>query len=161
MIVFINGSINSGKTTTGKLLAEELNVEFLDFDTISEAVPGFDVNVKEHLPAVFDEGIRQLNALDLLGKSAVATYVFNQEEHDRLQKELTAKTKWVTLAPPLKIAQSQRGDRVLSNWERQRVKYHYETGVANPNYGVIIDNSQITPAETVEKIIKMLKLSLT
>jgi shikimate kinase len=159
MIIFVNGSINAGKSTTGKLLAERLNIEFLDFDTISEEITGFDVNNKEHLSQVFDEGIKRLNEMDALGKSTVVSYVFNQHEHDRLEKELTMETKWVTLAPSLEVAQSKRGNRQLSDWEHRRVKFHYDTGVASPDWGIIIDNSKITPAETVDKIIQMLSLT--
>jgi len=156
MTILINGSINAGKTTIGKLLAKRIGAEFLDFDTISKEIPGFDVD--KHLPQVFDKGVKQLNEMDAAGKSVIVSYVFNKHEHDRLEKELTAELKWVTLAPPIEVAQSQRGERVLSDWEHQRVKFHYDTGVTNPDWGIIIDNSKITPGETVNKIIQMLSL---
>jgi len=34
VIIFINGSVNSGKSTVGRVLAKELGYEFAEFDEI-------------------------------------------------------------------------------------------------------------------------------
>lgn len=60
----------------------------------------------------------------------------------------------ITFAPRLEVAQSKRGDRVLSEWEVQRVKYHYHTGIASPGFGYVIDNSDMTIDETVQAILQ-------
>lgn len=36
MLVFISGSINSGKTTTSKLLAEKLGAKFINVDDLND-----------------------------------------------------------------------------------------------------------------------------
>ena len=43
MIIFINGSINSGKSTVGRLLAEELEYEFVEFDDIRNTISEPDI----------------------------------------------------------------------------------------------------------------------
>jgi adenylate kinase len=154
MIIFISGSINAGKTTTSKLLAERLGWEFFELDEIGDAMPEFEL--KTDIPKVFDEGIRRLNELDGAGKNVVVTYVLRHEDYERLERELNAETKYVTLAPSLKVAKTDRGQRRLKDWELESIDYHYLTGIADPSFGTIIDNSNITPEETVERIIQML-----
>jgi dephospho-CoA kinase len=43
MLVFITGSINSGKTTTSKLLADKLGAEYINFDDLKYLIPGLDL----------------------------------------------------------------------------------------------------------------------
>ena len=62
MIIFINGSINSGKSTVGQLLAERFNYEFIEFDDIRHTIP--EPNIDKALPLVFEKGIKILNELD-------------------------------------------------------------------------------------------------
>lgn len=150
MVIFLNGSINSGKTTVGKLLASRLGYEFLDFDDISEAMTNF--NLKKDLPKVFKIGIGRINDLVNDGKNVVAVFVVRPKDYEKLICEVNDKIKFVTLAPKLEIAVTNRGTRELSEWHKERVKYHYKTGIASPDFGIIIDNSSIKPEETVDKI---------
>jgi uncharacterized protein YlxP (DUF503 family) len=155
MVIFVSGSINAGKTTTGKLLARRLGWEFIDFDKIHDTIPGFLLD--KDLPKVFNKGIRRLNKLDAAGKNVVVSYVIRQEDYERLERELAARARYVTLAPPLEIAKIDRG-RGLNDWEQQRIDYHYQTGIADPAFGYIIDNATITPEATVELILQLLEL---
>jgi len=156
MIIFISGSINAGKTTTGKLLAQKLRAEFLDFDDISHTIPNFDLS--KDIPKVFEKGIIKLNQLSEEGKDVIVSYVIRHKDYELLKRSLKAKTFFVTLAPPIKVAQTNRG-RGLSEWERQRIDYHYRTNIANPTFGIIIDNSNLTLEETVDEIIQRLALN--
>jgi len=60
------------------------------------------------------------------------------------------------LTPPLEIAQSQRGERVISQQEVDRIAYHYQTNLHNPDFGIAIDNSKLDIEETVEHILTYL-----
>ena len=155
MVVFINGSINSGKTTVGKLLAERLGFEFLDFDTISGSIDNF--NLQKDIPKVFEIGIKTINELIAGGKGVVATFVIRYKDYEQIQKKVKDEPVFITLAPKLRVALTNRGTRELTQWQKDRVKYHYKTGVPNPSFGKIIDNSTITPEETVDKICEQLK----
>ncbi len=151
MLVFISGSINSGKTTVSKALAEKLGAIFLNVDDLNDTIPNF--NLATDLDKSIDLAIKIINDYASQGKDVVANYVLRQKDFDRLEKEIeTLPLIVITLAPRLEVAQSRRGNRVLSEWEITRVKYHYDSGIASPNFGHIIDNSDITVDETVARI---------
>lgn len=155
MLVFISGSINSGKTTTSRILAKRLGAEFVDVDDLVTLIPNF--NLATDLDKVMDLAIRTINSHIKQGKDVVANYVLRKKDYDRLAKEVNTKEQYViTLAPRLEVAQSKRGQRVLTNWEVQRIKHHYDTGIASPKFGYVIDNSNLTLDETVEHIIKFI-----
>lgn len=154
-LIFISGSINSGKTTTGKLLAAKISAEFINVDDLNDSIPNF--NLATDLDKSMDLAIKTVNQLLNDGKDVVANYVVRPKDFDRLVKEVnTYEQHIITLAPRLEIAQSQRGDRKLSDWELQRVKYHYNTGIASPKFGHIIDNSTLSMEQTVDQILKII-----
>lgn len=155
ILVFISGSINSGKTTTSKLLAKELDAALINVDDLNDTIPNF--NLATDLDKSMDLAIAKINEYLAEGKDVVANYVVRQRDFDRFAKEINTKQQFVvTLAPRLEVAQGKRGDRELSRWEVARVKHHYDTGVANPTFGHIIDNSDISLDETVERIRKIM-----
>ena len=55
-----------------------------------------------------------------------------------------------TLAPPFEVASNDRGDRKLSERERERVAQLYAAGINEPPFGAVIDNSLQSPEETAE-----------
>lgn len=156
MLVFINGSINSGKTTTAKLLAEKLDAKFLNIDDLNDLIPNF--NLATDIPKSFELAIAEINRLTKEGKDVVANYVIRTEDWDGLLAGVEAKPAYfITLAPPLEVAQSQRGERVLTDWETRRIQYHYDTGVPAPKHGIVIDNSEMSLEQTVDTIIKYIE----
>ncbi|MGB4759081.1 MAG: hypothetical protein WBP26_03405 [Candidatus Saccharimonadales bacterium] len=156
MLVFISGSINSGKTTTAKLLAEKLGADFVNVDDLNDLIPNF--NLATDLDKSMNLAIEAINKSLASGKPVVANYVLRPKDFDRLQKEVHTKEQHViTLAPHLEVAQSKRGERELTEWEIQRVKYHYDTGIASPKFGHIIDNSDLSIDQTVDKILQIIR----
>lgn len=155
MLIFISGSINSGKTTTSKLLAKKLGWEFINVDDITDDIEGF--NIYTHLDVAMDEAIKAINVISTSGKDVVANFVVRKEDWERLDKEVNNHPQiFITLSPSLEVAQSQRGDRVLTDWEIKRIKSHYDDGIASPEYGYKIDNSNLSVEETVDKIMEIL-----
>jgi len=155
MLVFISGSINSGKTTTSKALAKKLGAAFVNVDDLNDAIPNF--NLATDLDKSMDLAIQIINNYTRQGKDIVANYVVRQKDFDRFENEVEAQPQIViTLAPRLEVAQSKRGDRELSDWEISRIKHHYDTGIASPSFGYIIDNSDMTIDETTDKIMKII-----
>lgn len=152
MMIFISGSINSGKTTTARALADKLGADFVNVDDLNDTIPGF--NLATDLDKSMDLAIKTINESLDKGKDVVANYVVRQKDFDRFASEIhTDKQHVVTLAPRLEVAQSQRGDRVLTDWEVGRIKHHYDTGIASPKFGYVIDNSELSLEETVETIL--------
>lgn len=155
MLIFISGSINSGKTTTSKALAEKLGAVFINVDDLNDTIPNF--NLATDLDKSMDLTIKEINANLSKGKNVVANYVLRQKDFDRLGKEINVADRYIiTLAPRLEVAQGKRGERTLTDWEVQRVRHHYDTGVATPNFGHIIDNSDLSIAGTVDKILELI-----
>lgn len=154
MLVFISGSINSGKTTTARALADRLGAVCINVDDLNDTIPNF--NLATDLDKSMDLAIKTINDYAKQGKDVVANYVVRQRDYDRFETEITTHPQIVvTLAPRLEIAQSNRGNRVLTDWEIARVKHHYDVGIASPSFGHIIDNSELTVAETVNEILRL------
>lgn len=154
MLVFISGSVNSGKTTTSKALAKKLGADFINVDDLNGAIPNF--NLVTDLDKSMDLAIATINESLRFGRDVVANYVVRQKDYDRFAKEIeTSKQYVITLAPRLEIAQSNRGGRELTDWEIQRIKHHYDRGIAAPKFGYIIDNSDLSIDETVSKILQI------
>ncbi len=154
MLVFISGSINSGKTTTAKALAKRIGAVMVNVDDLNDTIPNF--NLATDLDKSMDLAIEAINAYATRGKDVVANYVVRPQDFERFEKEIHAQPQVViTLAPRLEVAQSKRGDRGLTDWEISRVKHHYDTGVASPSFGHVIDNSELSVGETVDEIMKI------
>jgi adenylate kinase family enzyme len=152
MLIFISGSINSGKTSTSKLLAERLDAVYINVDDLNDSIPNF--NLKIDLDKSMDLAIKTINKYLDSGKDVVANYVVREKDWKRFKNEInTTPQIIVTLAPRLDIAQSNRGSRTLTSWEIERIKYHYEIGIASPNFGHIIDNSDISIEQVIDKIL--------
>lgn len=155
MLVFISGSINSGKTATSKLLAERIGAVFLNVDDLNDTIPNF--NLTTDLDKSMDLAIQTINSYTQQGKDVVANYVVRRKDFDRFKHEIKTHPQIViTLAPRLEVAQSRRGERELSAWEVSRIKHHYDTGIASPAFGHIIDNSDLTLNETVGRIVNII-----
>ena len=156
MLIFISGSINSGKTTTSKLIAERLGWTYINVDDLTDKVVGF--NIYSHLDLAMDLAIEAINAATGAGYNVVANFVIRKEDFERFEHEIhTQPQVFITLSPGLNVAQSQRGDRVLTEWEIKRIKAHHDEGIAAPEYGHIIDNSSLTTDETVDKIMQIVE----
>ena len=92
----------------------------------------------------------------------VANYVVRQRDFDRFASEIHTKDQYVvTLAPRLEVAQSQRGDRVLTEWEVQRMQYYYDRGIASPRFGYSIDTSDMNISQVVDEIVSLIHTTRT
>lgn len=155
MLIFISGSINSGKTTTAYALADRIGAVSINVDDLNDSIPDFDLATD--LDKSMDLAIESINKGLAQGRDVVANYVVRQKDFDRFKNEINTKEQYVvTLSPRLEIAQSKRGDRELSEWEVSRIKHHYDRGIASPKFGHIIDNSELTVDETVNSILHLL-----
>ncbi len=102
--------------------------------------------------------IQEVRKLTDADQSVVVSYPIGQENYKQITAALQAKNpQFVTLAPRLEVAQSKRGDRELTEWEVERIKHHYDTGIATPKFGEVIDNSEMSIDETVTAIEGLIK----
>ena len=70
---------------------------------------------------------------------------------------LKSKVYFFTLNLNLDEVLKDRGNRKLDDWERERIKHHYQIGINKPSFGKIIETTNQTPKETLESIISWLK----
>lgn len=160
MIIWINGSINSGKSTVSKILAKELgNCAIVEIDKFHEMIEWMPID--KAVPINLENAISSIKVFVNVGLNVIIPYPLSQKNYDVINFELSKlKTKmfYITLAPKLEVALKDRGDRKLDDWERNRIKHHYEIGIHNPKFGTIIDNSKERPEETAKKILEIMKI---
>ncbi len=82
MVIFVSGSINSGKTTTGRALALTLGADFIDIDDLNDRVPNFDLS--KDIPKGIAIAINETNHLIQQGKSVVLSYVIRSEDRQQI-----------------------------------------------------------------------------
>lgn len=159
MLIFINGSINSGKTTVGKLLASHLlKTSLVELDDIRNMFSW--VPLEEAIPITIDLGINLIKNFVKKDMSVIVSYPLSQKNYDHIVNELKdveVKKYFFTLAPKLEKVLTNRGKRKLTKPEQERIKHHYDIGIHNPSFGIIIDNTNQKPEETVEKILENIK----
>ncbi len=156
MIIFINGSINSGKTTVAKMLASKIsNTANVEIDDLHNFINWLEID--KAIPINLENAVLVINNFTKHGYNVVVPYPLSQKNYDYLRKELdNNKLYFFTLAPDIKKAQSDTKKRKLTSWERNRIQYHYNVGISKPAFGKIIDNTNQAPEETAETIIALL-----
>jgi excinuclease UvrABC ATPase subunit len=154
IVIFISGSINSGKTTTAKLLQRELsNTAHIEVDELRAMIDW--MPLEESIPVNIQNALSlTLNFLDK-DISVIISYPLSRQEFEFFNKYLPQDVDrfFFTLNPGLDYVLSNRGARELTDRETERIKYHYQTGVNNPGFGITIDNSIQLPEETVSEML--------
>jgi adenylate kinase family enzyme len=155
MIIFLNGPINAGKSTIAKLLTKELpNTALVEIDGLRDMIEW--MSIDQAIPINLENAVSVIKNFSNRKLDVIIPYPLSQENYDYVisgLKDLNTKIYVFTLAPKLEKTLTNRGTRELSDWERERIKYHYNTGIAKPSFGEIIDNSEQTPEETAEYIL--------
>ena len=156
MILLLNGSINAGKTTVSKQIVQMLprtaHVEVDDLREFIRFMP-----LLESIPLNLQNAVAVTRNFVTFGLNVVVSSPMPQESYDYLVRELTplgVPIHTVTLSPKLAVALTNRGTRELTEWELQRIPYHYETGISAPPFGIIVDNTDLTPEETAREILE-------
>lgn len=155
MIIFINGSINSGKSTVAKLLVKELpKTALLEIDVFHEMIEWMPID--EAIPLNLENTIAVIRNFVNKGINVIVPYPLSQKNYDYFLSglnDLGVEIQVFTLAPKLEKTLTNRGTRELTDWERQRIQHHYDIGIHKPNFGEIIDNTDQTPEETAKVIL--------
>ena len=150
-VVVLNGSVNSGKTTTGRTLAAILpGAEFIDGDDhgISRSVPFLDMIERAILWLV--DQIATATAPCL-----VVAYPLRDSDFALLQAVCAARSASLfvaTLAPPLELVLSDRGTRRLDAGERNRIREMYAEGYPSRTFSDLIITDMTTPSQTASRI---------
>lgn len=154
MIIFLSGSINSGKTTIAKLLREEFprtaHIEVDDLRAMVSWLP-----LEESIPLNLKNALSLTQNFIEENMNVIITYPLSRDEYEYFNKHLPLDVQrfFFTLNPRIDHALSNRGSRELTEWEIERIKYLYNIRVNDPGFGITIDNTMQTPEETLSDIL--------
>jgi len=147
IVIVLNGSINSGKTTTGRALAALLpGARFIDGDDhgIPDSVP-FQQMIDRAVLWIADQIIAATDPV------LVIAYPMRDSDFARLQAACAARHARLfvaTLAPSLAVALTNRGTRELDDGERARIHEMYAEGYPTRAFSDVIITDQATPEQT-------------
>jgi adenylylsulfate kinase-like enzyme len=162
MIIFISGAINSGKSTVAKLLQEKLgNTAVVEVDNLRSFIQW--LPIEDAVPLNLKNTVSVIKNFVAEGMNVIVPYPLSLKNYEYLAEELKSvdtKIFFLTLAPSMAVALTQRGQRELDEWEKERIQYHYGIGIAAPKFGEVIDNSQQTPEETVDRILNLIGIEV-
>jgi hypothetical protein len=153
MLIVLNGSINAGKTTTSKMLCHLLpRTAHVEVDSLRDFIAW--MPLEESIRINLESAVAVTKVFLKHGLNVVFSYPLRAEDHIWMLQQFDVPIHFITLRPPMAISQQQRGARILSAWEVARIAYHYQTEGANPDLGMIIDNSRLTPEQTARLILE-------
>lgn len=159
MIIFINGSINAGKSTVAKILMKELpNTALIEIDVFHDMINWMPID--KSVPINLENAVSVIKNFVKRGLGVIIPYPLSQKDYDYMTselKEVNVKIYFFTLAPKLEKVLTNRGTRELDSWEKDRIRYHYDIGIHAPNFGEVIDNSEQSPEETANIILEKIK----
>lgn len=155
MIIFLNGSINAGKSTVAKILVSEMkNTALMEIDAFHEMIEWMPID--QAVPLNLENAVSVISTFIKRGLTVIVPYPLSQKNYEYMNEslaELGTKIYFFTLSPKIDKALINRGERELSEQEKDRIKHHYNIGISNPKFGEIIDNSEQTPKETADYIL--------
>lgn len=160
MMIFINGSINTGKTTIARILASKIpNTANIEVDRFHEFIPWLEIDDAVELN--LENAASVIRNFAKHGYNIIVPYPLSEKNYENLKSmigNINVDFFFFTLSPSIHKAQSDTSERKLSQWERDRIQHHYNIGIPNPTFGTIIDNTHQTPDETAEEILSRLPI---
>ena len=151
-VVWLNGAINSGKTATAKALQKLMpRTAHVEVDNLNAFIGWMPLN--EAIPIDLDNAIAVAGVFVAHQVNVVVSYPLSTACHRRVSERASFPIRIFTLKPPLEICLKDRGQRPLSDWERQRIRYHYG-GDLDLEIGVVIDNSTMSSADCAATIVR-------
>ena len=110
--------------------------------------------MNESIPIDLENAVAVAHVFLAYGLNVVVTYPLSANCHKLVVDRAKFPLSVFTLRPPLEVCLRDRGQRSLSDWERQRISYHYNGGI-NLDIGYVIDNSCMTSVECAAKILEL------
>ncbi len=155
MVIFLNGSINAGKSTVAKMLVQKLpNTALVEIDAFHEMIEWMPID--KAVPINLENALSVIRNFVKREMSVIVPYPLSQKNHDYMisgLKDLETDIYIFTLSPKIEKILENRGTRELTEQEKERIKHHHDIGIPNPTFGEIMDNSEQTPQETANYIL--------
>lgn len=154
VIICINGSINSGKSTIARLLAARLpDARFVEGDDHD----GHELPFEHMIAHAVD---RLATVVADADRTLVIAYPLREQDHAILSRAAASRGLQlliVTLAPPLDVALSQRGPRILDDAERERIREMYLEGYHERPFSDLVIGGTPEPEVIVETIAALVR----
>lgn len=161
MIIFINGNLNSGKSTVSKLLAEKIgNCAIVEIDHLRSFISW--MSIEDAVPLNWENAICVIQNFVKRGLHVIVPYPLNQQYYEFVQKELAhleIPKYFITLAPNIDVLLTNRGARELFQEDIDRIKILYDRGIDNSSFAHKIDNSNSTPDQTLSEVMAFLRVT--
>ncbi len=148
--IWISGSINSGKSTVAKIIAKKTKSALVELDAFSEFLP--DTPLQDKIAINFELALNAIKIYNKKGIGTVCVYPLSQMDFDYIKNKIN-KLRVYTLDIAIDSALKNRGERILSNKEKDRIRYHYSIGINNPNFGTVINTEKLSPNQVSKKIL--------
>ncbi|MCG7584315.1 hypothetical protein [Photobacterium sp. OFAV2-7] len=162
MVILLNGSINSGKTTVGKALCLREKFAFIEVDSLRDFVSW--LPLEESIELNLENAVDVAINFDLRGINSVIAYPLSEMNYLHVRELLECAgidAIPITLFLGLASLCNNRGGRELSDWEVSRIGELVDLGIAKPDFSHIIDNSEISVDETVDKVLDIVSGNIT
>lgn len=148
-IIYINGPINSGKTTISKFISERINnTVHIEVDHLRHFAAF--LSLSEAIPYAFEDTVLIMKNWLQRGFNAVISWPISKENFNILKENAITENATVfafTLLPKLSVCLENRGNRELTDLERLRINEKYANWEKTA-IGHVIDNSNLSVEET-------------
>ena len=135
MLIFLNGSINAGKSTIAKLLASRIpNTALVEIDAFHEMIEW--MPIEQAVPLNLQNAVSTIRNFAKQNLNVIVPYPLSQKNYEYMTAQLAdidCSKFFFTLAPRLEKALTNRGTRELDDAEKDRIKHHYNIGAAGPS----------------------------
>lgn len=154
--LIISWPINSGKTTISTLLAEQLpDAAHIKGDEIRHFITH--KTIEEALPLTLANIVSIAHNFLHTWFTPIIDLTLSLMDYEYISHHLTDKSGHIDafiLSPPRNTALQNRGNRELTDREKERIDYLYDHRYHDPWFWVRIDNSEQTAQETTNQIIQ-------
>jgi len=153
-LVLLNGAVNAGKSTVARLLRERCDrlahIEVDDLTDFADWMP-----LEQRVP------LGLINACDVArnflasGADVLLTYPLSDGDFAFMRERLGVGIEPIGITLWCEPARNRqdRGTRLLTDWERERIDWMHANGVARPAFSQCIDTTSLTPEEAAERVI--------
>ena len=168
MIIFLSGSKDAGKTTTARLLEKTLpNTCIVEVDDYYPFLPS-SLSLNEKAPYCVELAAKAALELHRKDFTVIIPYPISDGDYNRFKNHLTEvwdAVYFFTLAPQKEklLNRLKFKDSNFAQWRKAVINEHYKEGeedygIVRPKYpSITIDNSDLSPAQTKNKIVAHLR----
>ncbi len=159
-LIFLNGAINCGKTTVGRMLSELCrNVAFIEIDDLHGFVPW--MPIERAVPLNIKNGLSVAKNFIEEGIDVVFAYPLSDEDFAFVRGliDFPCRIECVALYCELGRNVENRGARRLSEYEVERIEWMHANGVAKPRFSSILDTTDLSATQVVDRLIRDLSLT--